>query len=234
MIRFRRMWLPTLLIAHATSVGAAALQVAPTRLALPPDNRAVALTVTNTGNAPTLLQLEPMRWSQDTGSDDYSATDELIVSPPIFTLDPGAEQIVRLARRDGAAPSEERAYRLFIQEVPTPASRSSQELTVVLRIGVPMFLTPATAPEAALQWNLECTHTGSPVLRILNPGARTVRIDELVVRADTVSHPERALYVLAGAIRLLSLHDVPASARHVELRALMGKHEVQESARCER
>src|SRR5689334_9520974 len=108
-----------LLVVHAAS-GAGALRVAPTRLDMPQDQHAVSLTVTNTGSESTLLQLDLEHWSQERGADEYSAADDLIVSPPIFTLDAGAQQVVRVGRRKNDAPSIERAWRLFVQEVPTP------------------------------------------------------------------------------------------------------------------
>ncbi len=225
--------LAILLMAHGAVSHAGALQVAPTRLDLPGDKRAVALTVTNTGNAPMLMQLESMRWAQTTGNDDYSPTDELIASPPIFTLEAGAAQVVRVARRDGSRVSAERAYRIFIQEVPTPATTSAPALAVVLRIGLPVFVTPASATDAALQWSLRCATASPPVLLITNPGSRVVRLDELIVRVGSTDHAERAMYVLAGATRRLSLPDFSASARRLELRARMAQREAQESASCE-
>ena len=38
---------------------------------------------------------------------------------------PGAEQIVRVGRRNTERPKGEQAYRLFLQEVPTPARMRS-------------------------------------------------------------------------------------------------------------
>jgi fimbrial chaperone protein len=223
--------LSMLLVAQAAS-GAGSLRVAPTRLELPPDRRAVAVTVTNTGSAPTLLQLEPKHWSQDAGTDDYTAASDLIVSPPIFTLDAGAEQVVRIARREGASLSREVAWRLFIQEVPTPGSTAPRELNVVLRIGVPVFATPAHAPEAALEWHLQCLDASPPVLLALNRGGRALRIDELSVRVGGADHTERAVYILAGATRMLSLKDLPEATRRVELTGHSGQQQISGSAAC--
>ena len=220
-----------LLLAQAASA-AGSLRVAPTRLDLPAERRAVAVTVQNTGSSPTLLQLEPKKWSQESGSDDYAVTDDLIVSPPIFTLDPGAEQVVRVGRRDGAPVTTELAYRLFIQEVPTPGSTAPRELNVVLRVGVPVFATPAHAPESALEWHLQCRDAAPPVLVAVNRGGRAVRLDELNVHTNGMDHLEHAIYVLAGATRVLSLNDLPASTQRVELVAHGGQKQIEGSAAC--
>jgi fimbrial chaperone protein len=223
-----------LLIAQVVS-GAGSLRVSPTRLDLPHDRRAVALTVTNTGSAPTLMQLELKRWSQAAGTDEYSAADDLIVSPPIFTLEAGAEQVVRLGRRNASGPpSAEVAYRLFVQEVPTPASGvPSKELNVVLRIGIPIFATPPNAPPAALEWHLQCRADASPVLLAVNRGGRALRLDELAVRAGETLHTERALYILAGSTRALPLADMSASARSVQLGGFSGKDRIDGVAACD-
>jgi fimbrial chaperone protein len=221
-----------MLVMAQLASGAGSLRVAPLRLDLPADRRAVAVTVTNTGSTPTLLQLEAKRWSQQDGTDNYSAAAELIVSPPIFTLDAGAEQIVRIGRRDGARVASEAAYRLFIQEVPTPGSTAPRELSVVLRIGVPVFDTPAGTPEGMLEWTLQCRDSARPVLLAANRGGRVVRLDEVNVHAAGAAHTERAVYVLAGATRILALEDVPAATRDAKVIALSGSRQIETSVRC--
>jgi fimbrial chaperone protein len=212
--------------------GAGSLRVAPTRLDLSPDQRTVALTVTNTGGVPTLLQIESKRWSQQTGLDEYTPADDLIVSPPIFTLEPGAEQIVRIARRDRRAPGVQLAYRLFVQEVLTPGNTSSRELNMVLRIGLPVFTTPASAPEPMLLWSLRCSDGSPPILIVSNRGGQAVRIDELDVQGASGGHTEHAIYVLAGAARVLMLNDLPATTRRLQLAGHTGSRRIEASAVC--
>jgi len=223
--------LSLLLVAQAAS-GAGALRVAPTRLDMPQDQRAVSLTVTNTGGGPTLLQVEVKHWSQETGADDYSVANDLIVSPPIFTLDAGAEQVVRIGRRNGSLPTAERTWRLFVQEVPTAENANPRELNVVLRIGVPIFATPPDAPPPELEWHLSCQDTFSPVLLASNHGGKAVRFDELTVRASGAEHTERAIYVLTGATRALPLNDLPPSTQRVEVAAHSGQQKIVGAAEC--
>ena len=221
-----------LLIAQAVSA-AGSLRVAPTRLDLQQDKRAVALTVTNTGSAPTLLQLDVKHWVQDSGSDDYSATDDLIVSPPIFTLDAGAEQVVRVGRRKGNVPMAELAWRLFVQEIPTPGSSKARELNVVLRIGIPIFATPPKATAGTLQWHLQCQDARKPVLLASNRGEQALRLDDLSVRASGAEYSERAVYVLAGATRALPLNHLPPSTRRVDVTAHSGQQSIEGTATCD-
>jgi fimbrial chaperone protein len=232
-IAIRATGLSLLLVAHAAS-GAGSLRVAPTRLDLPQDRRAVALTITNTGSTATLMQLELKHWSQAAGADDYSPADDLVVSPPIFTLDAGAEQVVRVGRRnDRARSTGEVAWRLFVQEVPTPASATPQrELNVILRVGIPIFATPLDAPQASLEWHLQCRAGSPPMLLAVNRGGRALRLDELKVHAGEAEHKERAVYVLAGATRMVPL-GVAASARRVEISGQSGNKRLEGAAACE-
>lgn len=222
-----------LLASVCAATFAGSLRVAPTRLELPSDRHAAVLTVTNTGSQPVLLQLEPKRWLQIAGSEDYVPADDLIVSPPIFTLDPGAEQLVRVGRRETQLPQGEQAYRLFVQEVPSPLRPATQQLNVVLRIGIPVFATPPEAPIARLEWSLRCAESGPPTLRVVNTGGRAHRIDELTVRAEGTDTVVRALYVLAGAIRAVPLTTAPLSARRVDFQMRSGDRETRGFASCD-
>ena len=235
--RLKVLSLAILALAGAVPALAGSLRVAPTRLELPPDRRAVAFTVSNSGSAPTLVQLQVMQWSQSSGADEYRDTDDLIASPPIFTLEAGAEQTVRIGPRRVESQPLERAYRVFIQEVPPTTGRlQAQRLNVVLRIGVPLFLTPANAPASHVTWHLVCTRNGSPVFKVRNEGGRALRIDDLTlaVRGDPIqTYREQALYVLAGATRVLPLHGFSSSTRRVEIRGLAEQRELSGVASCE-
>lgn len=210
-----------------------ALRVAPTRLDLKLDKRATVLAVRNTGDAPTFLQIETKLWSQESGVDNYSDANDLIVSPPVFSVDPGAEQIVRVARRTTSSPLEERSYRLFVQEVPLAGNSRGQQLNVVLRIGVPVFVTPPDATAPQIDWSLSCPPSGPKTLRILNSGGRALRIDELAIRAEGAEDQvEHAVYVLAGAARSIRITNASLPAPRITVVGKAGEQELQGSASC--
>lgn len=214
-------------------VFAGGLQVSPTRLDVPVDRRSTAVVVRNTGGAPVLLHAESMQWSQTEGQDQYEPSTDLIVSPPVFTLEPGASQTVRVGLRDRKPPSEQRAYRVFIQEVPPAAVVAPQELKVVLRIGVPALVTPESAKPAHPTWLLACESGDVPELRITNDGGRVVRFDTITLESPNATVAEHAIYVLAGQTRTLKLAGLPRSAGNVELQALAGEDSYRASLRCE-
>src|SRR5712692_6344838 len=99
-------------------VQAGSLHVSPVRLVLSQAQPTTILTLQNDGDQATVVQLEVMDWSQTDGEDIYTPTTGLLANPPIFTVLPGGTQTVRIGLRRPPDPQRERAYRLYLQEVP--------------------------------------------------------------------------------------------------------------------
>ena len=53
----------------------------------------------NHGQAAAVVQLEPMAWAHMAGKDTYTPTNEILATPPIFTIPAGGAQIVRVGLR---------------------------------------------------------------------------------------------------------------------------------------
>ncbi|RYH15344.1 MAG: molecular chaperone, partial [Alcaligenaceae bacterium] len=63
--------------------------VVPVRVYMTPTDRAVAITLTNEGDAEVALQADVYTWAQKPdGTDDLVLTEDLVVSPPIIKLAP--------------------------------------------------------------------------------------------------------------------------------------------------
>ncbi|MGH8519634.1 MAG: fimbrial biogenesis chaperone, partial [Panacagrimonas sp.] len=93
--------------------------VSPIRLEMQAGARAVSLQLGNGAERTKTVQVEAVRWTQVDGQDRYEPAPELVVNPPLFRIAPGARQIVRAGFRGGAPAAEvERAYRLYLQELP--------------------------------------------------------------------------------------------------------------------
>ncbi len=102
----------------AAEAAAASFVVNPVRVNLGADQRVVSLTVRNNGSAAVRVQAQPMRWLVQGEADQYETTDQLLVSPPLFALEPGATQIVRVGLRIPHIGALEQSYRLYLSEVP--------------------------------------------------------------------------------------------------------------------
>jgi fimbrial chaperone protein len=137
----------------ASSAHAGSFSVAPVRIDMKMPRRAAAVEVQNTGEAAAQLQVERFRWLADRGGEDQlEATEDIVVTPPIFTLAPGQKQIVRVLLFGDIDPAREASYRLIFQETALndPPPNTVQAL---LRISMPVFVSPPNA-KSSLAWTV--------------------------------------------------------------------------------
>ena len=80
------------------------------------------LYVTNRGTDECTIQLRAFVWSQPDGLDKLDDTEDLVVSPPMFNLAPGKQQIVRVVMRS-ARPQRETGYRIILDQLPQGGRR---------------------------------------------------------------------------------------------------------------
>lgn len=200
--------LPLLLLAGL--VQAANLKVAPVRIDLDPGRRGEVVKLTNGGAGEVSVQADAVLWTQsEDGADVYTETGDLLVVPRIFTLAPGATQVVRVGRLVAADARREGAYRLFFTELAPPASAGeSPGLRFRLRLGIPVFMQPEQPAPAALELVASQRTDVGLELVFANPGDRHVQL--LNFRSDRrfgqgpedLEHP-LGVYLLPGTTRRL-------------------------------
>lgn len=127
--------------------------VSPIRLELGASVRSGVITVKNEGKTKLSFQLKAMAWTQDlAGADQYSETGDLIFFPKLMTIEAGEETLVRVGARTPVVPVE-KAYRLFIEELPGPVEPVPEgkgaRINVLLRFGAPVFVTPLKSADSA-------------------------------------------------------------------------------------
>jgi len=76
-----------------------ALSVLPVNIFFSPGQKATSLTVTNQGDKETAIQIRAYSWSQKENDDPLTATGDVVLSPPLARIAPGASQLVRLILR---------------------------------------------------------------------------------------------------------------------------------------
>jgi fimbrial chaperone protein len=193
-----------LLLSLATPAASGGIvQVNNTRLDIPRSARSVAITVSNPSDEQVVVQMNVVTWTQSSGKDVYVDSEDFVVAPPIATIAAGGEQIVRLVARRRADPAIERAYRLYISEVPPPPKPGFRGLQVALRIGVPVFVAPASGKAAPkITWRAE-RHADRIRIGARNDGNGHVKFSALEVRANdgqpVVISPTEPTYILPGA-----------------------------------
>ncbi len=168
--------------AHVCSTHAGSFTVNPVRLTLSATQSVAAVTVKNVGSEATVIQLEISSWTQAEGKDVLAATTELLGTPPIITVPPGASRIVRVGLRRPVDPQRELTYRLFLREVPPPEP-ISQGLRVALLLSIPVFVVPPRMPGPQVQWQAVRTHDGNIQVQARNAGQSHVQLGEMEIRA---------------------------------------------------
>jgi fimbrial chaperone protein len=213
--------------------GAGSFQVNPIRVDLSRGATNAAITVRNDGDEPVVVQSSIVAWSQENGQDVYAPTPEALVTPPIATVPPGGEQIIRVGLRRQADPQRELTYRVYLQEVPPPPKPGFTGLQVALRVGLPVFIAPLAPPVRHLDWSAQIRPDGAIVLSAQNTGNAHVQVTDFELRSsgagESVAHESSLAYVLAGQRRQWTLSapaDRVKSARELRLKAFTDAGEI--------
>jgi fimbrial chaperone protein len=179
------------------------IQLSPVRTTLSESRPVEAIRVKNHGTEPSVIQLEPMAWSQQDGKDIYVPTREIIATPPIFTVPAGGTQVVRVGLRRASDPRRELAYRLYFQEVPPPAAAGFQGLQVALRLGMAVFVSSAAGVKPEVRWSLRRGAGTELALTAANTGAAHLQLASFTLASaagEPVEHKVGA-YLLPGQSR---------------------------------
>jgi fimbrial chaperone protein len=166
--------------AHICAARAGSFTVNPVRITLSATQSVAAITLKNVGTEPTVVQLETSSWDQHEGQDVLASTTEVLATPPIVTVPPGASRIIRVGLRRPADPRRELTYRLFLREIPPPEP-ISQGLRVALLLSIPVFVVPPRMPGPQIQWHAMRTRDGNIRVHARNTGQSHVQLGELQI-----------------------------------------------------
>lgn len=184
------------------SARAANLQISPLVAEVPADTRVVTYNLRNSGNEPLSVQVHAYDWEQPKGSDQLTPTEDLMVVPPIVSIQPGREQLIRVALK-GERPSHELNYRLHFQELPTQKKPGQAAITTLLRLNVPLFFT---AESAVRSYEPQLHQQGQETIQVSvkNTGSRYLRFTELQLQNSesvTLGEQKGLFYILPGVTR---------------------------------
>ncbi len=199
-----------------TLTQAANFTVTPVRVELSQQRPSAALTVKNEmTDESVVVELRTMAWTQNGGEDVYAPAQDLLATPPIFTLAPGATQVIRVGLRHPPTDDREVCFRLFLREVPPPPKPGFAGVQIALEMRLPVFAKPRTPAAPQLKWRAETQPDGALALTVSNEGTAHAQVANLVVTAagterPVATHPEFA-YVLPGQTRRLLLQRAPGA-----------------------
>lgn len=204
---------------------AGSFSVNPVRVELSGAAPNAVIHVENTSNAAVTVQLSTMLWSQVDGKDQLRPTRELLSTPQIFSLKPGAVQVVRVGILRKPDAGKELSYRLLLEEIPPPPPPDFKGLQVALRVSLPVFVKPTGETREKLELALRLRPDHQLTLSLANDGNGSAHWsgfslhDAAAPERVLAAHPG-ALYVLPGQRRDVSL-QVPGmeAGRKILIRA---------------
>ena len=192
--------------AFALALGAGAAQaqgltVLPVSIVMAPGQMSASLTLVNHSDKETAFQVRSFAWSQSGPDEMLTPTEELMASPPMATMAPGAIQVVHLALRR-AATSREASYRILLDQAPPPPAPGV--VRIALRQSIPVFAQPMARTASKMQWRVE-TAGGKATLVAMNSGSRHEMVRGIALAGpggassavDSLASP----YILPGATR---------------------------------
>jgi len=128
-------------IPHPTQAGA--LSISPVRITLPSGITSGLMTVRNESPDPVRLQLSLHAWSQDPeGEMKLMPSEDLVIFPGLLQLQPNEARKVRIGLPAQQNVAIEKSYRIFLDELPEAKKLERNQVRVLARIGVPIFLQP--------------------------------------------------------------------------------------------
>jgi len=187
---------------------AGVFSVTPVRMYMTPRDRAIAVTITNEGDEPVVLQADLYVWAQKLdGSDELTPTEDLILAPPILKLGPKGRQVVRLARLKPADANHQLTYRMILREVPEAAGgKENVQVTIALALSMPVFITPPLA-KYDVACDAKLANGGDLDVACANTGTAYAQLRDIVVKEKggerALGHFEGGVYVLPGAKKIV-------------------------------
>jgi P pilus assembly chaperone PapD len=205
---------------------AAEFNLNPTRVELDKARSIETLVLGNADARPLSFEVSVKRWTMAAdGSWQLQPSDDLVVHPLVFTVQPGAQARLRVGTLDPDTGAE-RAYRIELQQLPDAKADDGVAVALLTRVSVPVFVqTRAPQARAALEGgslradglHLVLANTGDRYLPPQDARLRVLDADGRVLDESSVTTG----YVLAGARLPLPVHAVTAAvcarAERVEL-----------------
>jgi fimbrial chaperone protein len=201
-----------LLLAATTPVAAGSFSIAPIRIELSSGHRIEVITVHNDEDAPVVVQVRTVAWTQDESGERYLDTHDLLTTPPVFQLAAKGEQIVRVALRRAVDAARELDYRVMFQEVPQSRTADFNGLNVALRISLPIFIKPAQTAHAEVVWQGRWRDDGLLQIDASNHGTAHLQIFDFELRCGDATEGARASasrYLLPGSSASWNLKPPP-------------------------
>lgn len=210
-----------LVLALCSSAAAqASVIINSTRIVYPQDDKEVTVRLESKNQVPVLIQA----WldNGDENSTPQLATTPFVITPPIVRMEPGKQQVMRLAYTGESLPkTQESLFWFNVLEVPARAQGAQQrdQLQLAFRSRIKLFFRPSGLPygvEAApakLQWRHVASEQG-PALEVFNPSPYHVTFEHIEMQVAGQRHVRKP--AASGAQNMVK----PGERKRLELPGL--------------
>lgn len=182
----------------ANPASATTLRVAPVTVQIPAPAATSSVRIWNDGDTPINVQVRIFEWTQVDGETLLTATNDIAASPPITTLQPGGENIVRIVGLN--LPTEgEAAYRLIVDQLPDPMAPEGMGVALVVRHSIPVFFQAPATPPSSPSWSAYLAQDGNYRISVRNDGGTHIKISNLQL-LDIAGEPIGGLSGLVGYV----------------------------------
>jgi fimbrial chaperone protein len=175
--------------ALAASAHAASLQVTPTTVEVVAPGAAATIKLRNDDARPISAQVRVFRWSVVDGKEKLDPTEAVVVSPPVVSLSPKRDYVVRIVRTSREPVAGEESYRLLVDELPDPQRIKAGAVNLLLRYSLPVFFGAPDRGDAKVSWRVE-RKGGQLWVSAQNLGERRMRVSSLAMKnanGETIS-----------------------------------------------
>ncbi|MFA5530965.1 MAG: molecular chaperone [Thiohalomonadaceae bacterium] len=213
------------------AAGAASIAINPISVRLDSERAITTLQVRNHGNEAVVMQVAVNDWRIEKNEERYTPTDALIVTPPIFTIPPGEEQVVRVGLREPTPATSERAFRVFLEQVPSGDTRKGgSHVRINLRFGIPVFVAPRGGAAPKVQWRARRLKDGRLQVTGSNQGNAHLRVSRLALldaNGKSLVETEGLTYLLAHTARDWTFPPPPPGRTSYRIKAWTQTGEIE-------
>ena len=210
-----------LTLAGATMASAASFTVNPMSVRLSPRTTSQLVTISNESKQELRFEIKAFAWDHDeSDAMKLDPTGDVTFFPNVVTLPPGKQQKVRVGTT-AAFGATERAYRLFVEELPSAPGAATNRIAMRTRIGIPVFLE-ASKPNGHAEISETAAGNRSVSTMIRNTGNTHVMVDSIEFRdfnqtgQVVFTRTVPGWYVLAGRTRRFAAPVSPEECQSVQ------------------
>jgi fimbrial chaperone protein len=178
---------------------AGSFQVQPVRLEFSAKRQNTTIQIRNRGAEATTIQAHIVSWTAQGTEEVMTKNDDLLLNPPIFSVQAGQAQFLRVGFRRPRQSNVELSYRLVLEEVPQSLQPGFAGVQTLLKISIPIFFDPP-APSPNLIWGVQRASETEALLWVENQGNAHAQILRLQLSRAQVIEPEfttdQMMYVL--------------------------------------